>query len=211
MHFGYKLHPIETTLSFFQVACFLGIRIRRICSTLCEEASSLTQMSSRTRRGLPLILLSLSGHLALGKLFFQTQIKTKCLKLTFACRSRCSGLHQKNPGSLAMLAFAAFLRPVSPHALALSLALSIGGVLGDGAVRRPFNPIDILPSCPAEVVESPSVLPPLQGSLPRLLLWRRSLCAPSIGGTLHTGAPSQHSQPVPQPLVLHVPALFLEL
>ena len=56
-----------------------------------------------------------------------------------------------------------------------------------------------------------SVLPPLQARLPRMLLWWYSPSAPSTGGTLHTGAPSQRSRPVSRPVVLHVPALLLVL
>ena len=44
-----------------------------------------------------------------------------------------------------ILALAALLRPVSSHALALSLAISI-----DGALRRSFNPADVLFSCPSD-------------------------------------------------------------
>ena len=48
---------------------------------------------------------------------------------------------------LAILAFAALLRPVSPQALALSLALSLGGVLCCGALlRRSSNPVDVPPA-----------------------------------------------------------------
>ena len=45
----------------------------------------------------------------------------------------------------------------------------------------------------------PSVLPPRQASLPRLFLWWRSPRAPSTGDTLHTGAPSRRSPPIPRP------------
>ena len=99
-----------------------------------------------------------------GKPFSQTQIKTECLKRTFTCKPRCSKLPLESPESLAILAFATLLRPVSPHALALFLALSIGGVLGDGALRCSFNPANVLPSCPAGFVGSSSVLPPLLGA-----------------------------------------------
>ena len=73
----------------------------------------------------------------------------------------CSGLPPKRPGSLAILSLAALLRPVSPRTLALYLPLSIGCVMGDGALRRSFNPAGVLPSCPAGVVGSSSVLTPL--------------------------------------------------
>ena len=46
-----------------------------------------------------------------------------------------------------MLALAALLRAVSLHVLALSSALWISGVLGDGALRRSFNPANVVPSC----------------------------------------------------------------
>ena len=95
---------------------------------------------------------------------------------------------------------------ISPT-LALSLVLSIGGVLGDGALRRSFNPADILPSCSSGWGREVLLLP-LQASLPRLLLWWRSLQVPLAGGTLHTGAPSRRSRPVPRSVVLYVPALL---
>ena len=56
----------------------------------------------------------------------------------------------KSPHSPVGLLLAVLLRPVSLHALALSLVRSIGCVLGDGALRRSFNPADVFPSCPAE-------------------------------------------------------------
>ena len=135
-----------------------------------------------------------------GKVIFPNLDKTECLKLTFTCRPRCSGLSPEIQGSLGILALAALLRLVSPHALALSLALSTDGVLGG-----------VLPSCPAEFVVSSLVLPPLQARPLRLLLWWCFPCAPSTGGTLHTGAPSQGSRPVSRPVVPYVPAFFLAL
>ena len=137
----------------------------------------------------------------------------ECLKLSFACTFRCSGLPPECPGSLATSALAALLRPVSVYALAFSSPLSISGVLGDGALRRSFNPADVLPSCPAELGSwnPSSVLLPFQTNLPRLFLWLLSPRAPSNGGTLHTGARPQRSRPVPRSVVLHVPALLLAL
>ena len=75
--------------------------------------------------------------------------KNGVFELTLTCRPRCSGLPPKGLESLTTLAPAALLRPVSPHVLALSLAFSIGGVLDDGTLWRPFNPADVLPSCSA--------------------------------------------------------------
>ena len=78
---------------------------------------------------------------------------------------------------------------MSPHPHALSLALSIEGVLGSGALRRSLSPADIFPNCSAEISESSLGLPPLQAGLLRQLLCWRSPRAPSYDGTLHTGAP----------------------
>ena len=47
------------------------------------------------------------------------------------------------------MALAAILQPVSSHAVALSLALLIGGVLGDAALWRSSNPVDVFPNCPS--------------------------------------------------------------
>ena len=94
----------------------------------------------------------------------------ECLKLTFTCRRRRSVLLRKSLSSLAILALAELLRPVSPHVLAFSLALSIGSILSDGGLRRSFNLADVLPSYPAGLVGSSPVLPTLQASLRWLLL-----------------------------------------
>ena len=100
---------------------------------------------------------------------------------------------------------------MSPYALVPSLALSIGGILGGGALpRRPFNTAVVLASCPllAEGVGSSSILPPLPGTFSWCLL----LCchcprAPPAIGTPRTGALSQRLRPVPRPVVPHIPAL----
>ena len=133
----------------------------------------------------------------------------ECSKLMFL-RVPCSGLPPKLPSSLVILALLALLRQVSPHAL----ALSIGGVLGGGALRRSFNPVDAVPGCPSDwgygilfgFISTPGAsLGACSGTF-----WR-SPCALSIGGTLLTGAPSQRSRSVPRLVVLHVPALLLAL
>ena len=134
--------------SLFQAACFSNIRTRRICSSLYDEASSLIRMSLRTRAWVAANSDIIKRISCFGKVIFRTQIKTKCLKLTFSCRSRCLGLPPKSPGFLAILALMALLRLLSPHALVLFLALSIGNVLSDGTLRYSFNPADVLPSCP---------------------------------------------------------------
>ena len=124
------------------------------------------------------------------------------------CGTPWSKLSPQGPGSLALLVLAALLRPVSPHALALFLALSIGGVLGGGALRRSFNPTDVLPSHLAGVVGSLSLLPPLQArplALALVVLSSRSFdrwyltrwhsfaalsTGSSTGGTSRINAPS---------------------
>ena len=168
-------------------------------------------MSSRTRQRVAINSVIIKWTSRSGKILFPNSDKNGVFELTFTCRSRCSELPLKSPGSLAILALAALLLPVSPHALALFLALSIVGILGDDALRCSFNLTDVLPSFPTEVVGSSSVLPPLQAILPRMLVWGRSPRAPSTGGALHTGAPSQRSRSVPRMVVPHAPALLLAL
>ena len=106
--------------SLFQAFCSSSIRKRCIRSSLCDEASFLTRMRACTRSRGPLVLLSFCGHCALVKAFvFQIQIKRECLRLSFTCEPRCSGLPPNVPGSLVIPALGALLRSVSSHALAL--------------------------------------------------------------------------------------------
>ena len=71
--------------------------------------------------GLVMSLLSLSDDC--GALFGFTSTKTSLASFL-----------ELTPGSID--AVLALLRPVVPHALALSLALSAGGLLGSGALQR---------------------------------------------------------------------------
>ena len=127
----------------------------------------------------------------------------------FTCGPPFSKLSPQTPGSLEILALAALLRPVSPHALALSLALSIGGVLGGGTLRF------LQPSrCSLQL----SFWLGSWGPFQFYLHFRRTLgaCsgtfgAPPTGCTLHTSALLQSSHPFPRPVVPHVPALLLAL
>ena len=144
-----------------------------------------------------------SGHRTLGMSFFQTQTRTECLKLTFTCMPRCSRLSItcRFPGDTG--ARGAPSTGVSSRTGALVSALDRWRL----GRWRSFNPADVLPSCPAAVVGSTSVIPPLQSSLPWLLLWYllalssrsfdrwylthwRSFTALSVGGTSRTSAPS---------------------
>ena len=72
-------------------------------------------------------------------------------------------VHAPSLKRLAILALVALLRPVPPHAV----ALSFGGVLGGGALlRRSLNPAGVLSSYPllAGFLASSSLLPPLPGA-----------------------------------------------
>ena len=68
------------------------------------------------------------------------------VKLSLTCMPAAQGYIQTSRFAGARGARGAPLTDVS-YALALSLALSIGGVLGDDALRRSFNPAGVLPSC----------------------------------------------------------------
>ena len=133
----------------FQTVYFLSIRIRHIFSSLCDTSNSLTQISVHTRLRVIAKSSTIKWTSRSGQVILPNSDKTECLKPTFICRRRYSGLPPKSPGFLPILALAVFLRPEIPYALALFLTLSIGGALGDGALRCFFNPADVIPSCSA--------------------------------------------------------------
>ena len=139
MHFSYYLDPIETTFSL-PGCLFSSIRTHRIYSSLCDEASSLTQMSSCTHPRIAANSALIKRTSRCGKVIFSNSDKTECLKITSTYRPRCSVLPLKRLDFVAIRALAALLRLVSSHALAPSLALLIGGVLSDGALRHSFAP-----------------------------------------------------------------------
>ena len=202
---------LSKSFCLIQVARCSSILTLRICFSLCDAVSSLTRMSLRTRPRIIAKYVTIKQTSHSGKLFFRTLNETQYLELMFTCGPPCSKLSPQSLGSLAILALAALLRPMSPRALALSSKLSIGGVFDRDAPRGSFNPADVLPSCLAGVMGFSSVLPPLSRRVPWRLLWWYSPRAPSTGGTLHIGAPSQRSQSVPRPVLPHVQALLLAL
>ena len=174
-----------------QVARCSSILTLYNCSSLCDAASSLTRISLHTHAGTiaKSATIRRTSHSGIVFLIFVspcTQDGTRVYK-----KSR-SPVGLPAQGSLAMLARAALLRPVSRHALALSLTLSIGGVLGGGAfLQRSSNLAGVFPSCPllAGIVRPSSLLSPLPGaSLGACSGYCRCPRAPSASGTLHTGA-----------------------
>ena len=213
------VHGLKATISIlskppflFQAACFSSIRTRRICSSLCDEASSLSQMSSRKRQ-------TIAANHAIIK-------QTSCFGIFIFSNSDKNGVfetHVRSPVGLATQSYLQDIRipwqywrsrssfdRVSSRTGALLSALD-QWPLGRRRSTALLQPRRYYPQLFYRDRGVLFAYIPLQASFPRLLLWWHFPRAPSTDGALHTGAPSQRSRQVPRPVVLHAPALLLAL
>ena len=120
-----------------------------------------------------------------------------------ASPSRRSPIVRNPSGSLGIATLVTLLRSVSSLHWRSPPVLSIVGVWAVDVALLHKPPM----FCPAVLLKAGSwnCRCYTRGfRLPWLMLWWRTRRAPSTGGSYHTGASSQHSPPVPRPVVLDV-------
>ena len=188
--------------SLFHAFCSSIIRKRRVRSSLCDTASSLTRMRSRMLQHVAsnsLIILRTSRSLSGKVIFFQKQIKTEYETLVLL-RAALPRAPSKSPDSLSISALATLLRTGAFLRSALDRWR-----LGNGAQRCSLNPADVPLSCPS--------LGWVRGIFSHLRLASRGCCSNGALVALrrpmvHTGASSRRSRPFPRPVIFDVPALL---
>ena len=164
MPFGYDLDSAEASLSL-RAFCSLGIRKRRIRSSLCVAVSSPTRMSSQRFQlvASSSAIISRTSRSFIGIFFYRVKNGGFQTRVHLTCSPRCPGLRRRC--SYGCLPQSSFPGDTSSWCSSDRRLLHTGALLrkaldplrlGDCARRRSFNPADVLPSYPSSgwVVES---------------------------------------------------------
>ena len=201
--------------SRFQAFCSLSIRKRRICPSRCVAASSLTRIHSRKRQlvactSAMIFLISLSSIDVFSK--SDEKCSVTRVYLTYSLlQGAVLKAASRSPGSLGFPSNSSSHNAPSSNRCILRTGTLLRSALDrwrlcDEFYSTPSKTAKVLPNCPSSgwVVKSLQFHSRLS---PWLMLWWGIRRAPSTGGSYHTGASSQPSPPVPQPVVLDVLAL----
>ena len=187
------------------------IHTRRICSSLCDAASSLTRMRLRTRPRVIAKSATIKQTSRSGKVIFTNSDKNGVLGTYVHLEVsllKATSTKSRFPGHTGARD--------APSAGVSSRTGTFLGALDRWRLER-WRPTALLQPSRCSPQLSCRVRGVFFGftstsrRVPWRLLWWRSPRAPSIGVTLHTGAPSLCSRPVPRPVVFHVPTLLLAL